>query len=351
MKHFLIAILFIAVSSYAVSAGPASTNFELKNYDFGAGGTESSDSTNYSLFGIVGEGSQGGLNSSSFQIGAGLPHTIMPALPPAPTFDNPGNTYDRLHFAIDPTGNATDTTYAIALTESSDTSWVDIRYIQSDGTIGSALGIEDFQTYTAWGGASGSYITNLSQNVTYMIKVKARQGNFTETGWGPESTATTDVPYLAFGVDASSITFDSLNSGNSHTDSAKSTTLTTSTNAYNGYIVYAHTTQALTSGSETIPAFTSPNSAPTTWSGYGFGYSTDDSSLAGGTANRFTSGGPKYAGFVTSGPGDPVADTVGPILTTLSNQDFVISYRVSADPNTPSGTYTSTINYIVVPSF
>ena len=347
----LFAICCFLLTTPGVFAGPTSTNFELRNYDFGSGATEDSSSTNFSLFGIAGEGSQGSLSSGNFGVGAGLPHTIMPALPPAPTFTNPGNTYDRLHIVIATAGNPSDTTYAIAITESTDTNWNNIKYVQSDSTPGTILGIEDFQTYTAWGGASGSYITNLSENVTYKVKVKARQGNFTETGWGPESTATTDVPTLTFGVDSDAIVFNDLNSFNNYTDSSKSTVLTTSTNAYNGYLIYGFATQVLTSGVNTVPHYASPNSAPTTWTGYGFGYSTDDTNLVGGTANRFTDSGPKFAGFTGTSPGDPVADTSGPIVSTILSQDYAISYRVSANPTSLAGKYSTTLIYIVVPTF
>lgn len=346
---FLILILCLAIES--AYAQPQSSNYKLRDYTFGSGGTENSSSTNYKVFGVVGDQPYGKPNSTNYQIGAGQNYTILPALPGAPTFTNPSALYDRLKIIINTSGNPSDTTFAIAITETTDTNWSNIRFIQSDQTVGSILGIEDFLTYSSWGGASGFYVTGLSQNTTYKIKVKARQGNFTETGWGPEATASTSVPSLTFGVDAHTITFDNLNSGNSYTDSSKSTVLTTSTNAYNGYIIYGRETQVLTSGSETIANFSSPNSAPTTWSGLGFGYTTNDSNLIGGTGNRFTSGGPKYAGFVTSTPGDPVADTAGPVLTELSNDQYTISYRVTADANTAAGSYLTTVVYVVVPTF
>ena len=354
MKFFwkslvLTTVYFLLATS--IFADPSSSNYKLRDFTFGSGGTENSSSTNYKVFGVAGDQPYGKPGSTNYQIGSGQNYTILPALPGAPTFTNPSTLYDRLKIVVNTSGNPTDTTYAIAITESTDTNWTNIRYIQSDATIGSLLGLEDFLTYASWGGASGFYVTGLTQNTTYKIKVKARQGNFTETGWGPESSATTSVPSLTFGVDAYTITFDNLNSGNSYTDSSKSTVLTTSTNAYNGYIVYARETQPLTFGAQTIANYGSPNSAPTTWSGTAFGYTTNDSNLTGGTANRFTSGGPKYAGFGTTAPGDPVADTAGPVLTALSNDQYTVSYRVTADTAIVAGTYTSTIVYVVVPTY
>ncbi len=217
----VIACAILLFYTGSVFAGPASTNFELRDYNFGAGGTEGSSSTNYSLFGIAGEVAQGDLTSTNFGVGGGLPSTIMPALPGAPTFTNPGSTYDRLYIVLDDSGNPTDTTFAIAITETSDTLWTNSRYIQSDNTIGSILGLEDFQTYSSWGGLTGQYITGLTQDTSYKIRVKARQGIFTETGWSAESTATTSTSSLSFGVDSDVITFDQLNSSNSYSDSSR----------------------------------------------------------------------------------------------------------------------------------
>lgn len=344
----LLFVLYLVLTAQHVLANPASTNFEMRDFSFGSGGTEDSDSTNYGLWGILGLPDQGKLGSTNFQIGAGQVYTIMPAVPPAPTFTNPGNNYDRLKFVLNTAGNPDDVTYAIAI---STDDFVTTNYVQSDGTIGTVLGFEDFKTYTNWGGAGGTYITGLDQDTAYKIKAKSRQGVYTETGWGPTATASTTVPTLTFGVDAHSITFDNLNAGNSYTDSSKSTTLTTTTNAYNGYIVYAYATDELKSGTNQIDHYSSPNSAPTTWAGTGFGYTTDDSDLIGGTGNRFTSGGPKYAGFIESSPGDPVADTAGPVLTELSNDEYTVSYRVTADGSQAAGTYQTTIIYIVVPTY
>lgn len=352
MKRML-GILFIEIIIFAasVSAGPSSTNFELRDYNFGAGGTEGSDSTNYSLFGIAGEVAQGDLNSLNYGLGGGLPNTIMAELPGAPTFTNPGDYYDRLHIIIDPSGNHSQTTFAIAITETTDTTWSNPKYVQSDNTIGTTLGLEDFQTYTSWGGASGEFITNLDQNTEYKVRVKARQGAFTESGWGSEATAATVLPYLSFGVDADSINFDLLTSVNSFTDDTQSTTFTTSTNAYHGYIIYGFATNELTNGSSTIDHYSAPNSAPTSWTGTGFGYTTDDDDLIGGTADRFTSGGPLYAGFTGTGPGDPIADTSGPIVSPITNEQYQVTYRVTADSNQRSGSYTTTVVYIIAPTF
>ncbi|MBI3577188.1 hypothetical protein HY086_04080 [Candidatus Gottesmanbacteria bacterium] len=331
------------------SAGPSSTNYELKDYGFGAGGSAKSDSTNYSVFGLAGEVESGRPASTNYQAGAGLVYTMQANVPTAPTFTNPATNYDRLKMIIQTGGNPADATYAVAI---STDNFVTTSYVQSDGTVGSVLGSEDWQTYTAWGGASGSWVRTLAANTSYKIKVKAKRGNFTESSWGPTATATTATPSLTFGISSSTVTFSNLNSGNSFTDSTKNTILTTSTNAYNGYTVYGRETSALTWQNQTIADYGSPNSNPTPWSGTGFGYTTNDSSLAGGTADRFTNGGTKYAGFTTAAPGDPVADHAPPIDDpTVTTEAFTISYRVTADGTTKAGAYQTNVVYVVVPIY
>ena len=333
----------------STSAQISTTNYEFREYGFDSGGTTSAEMANYSLFGSSGNVDQGVLDFTSYRLGAGLTYVIKANVPPAPTLSNAGSTYDRLQVILDNGGNPSDTLFAIAI--SSD-DFETTRYVQDDGTIGDTLGIEDFQTYADWGSGTGTTITGLTPNTTYKVKAKARQGNFTESEFGPASTGVaTSVPSLTFGVDADTVTFNNLNPGNSFTDSTKSTTITTSTNAYNGYIVNAHVTQPLTFGSASIANYASPNSAPTTWSGFGFGYTTNDTSLTGGTADRFTNGGAKYAGFTTSSSGDPVADHAGPVTSAISNEQFTVSYRVSTDTSQTAGQYTTTVIYTVTPDY
>lgn len=354
MKNILLVVFLALVLTLVLSqrtvAGPQSTTYELEQYGFGSGGTDGAgaDSSNYTIFGTAGETDNGSADSTSYTTGNGLTYTLQANVPAAPTFTNVASNYDRLKLIIDTGDNPSDAEFAIGI---STDNFVTTRYVQSDLTIGASLGDEDWLTYAGWGGASGSELTNLLANTNYKIKVKARHGNFTESGWSAVASASTQDSTLTFSADSAAITFTDLSPGNSYTDSSKTSVLTTSTNAYNGYVVYGRVTQPLTSGAQTIANYASPNSAPTTWSGSGFGYTTDDSSLTGGTANRFTSGGPKYAGFGTSTPGDPVADHVGPITTPISNESFTISYRVTGTQTTQAGRYTSTVVYTVVPSY
>lgn len=347
LVFFLLSIIILSVPSLAF-AQPASNNYQLHDFGFGAGGNSASSSS-YQMLGIAGEQSGNPETGNAYKGQPGLLYTHQANVPAAPTFTNPASTYNRLKLIINTSDNPSDSQFAVAITSDN---WTTTNYIQNDFTINNSLGSEDWMTYSSWGGASGVFITNLASNTTYTVKVKARQGNFTETGWGPTATAVTSVPSLSFSVSGNSITFSELLGENSWTDSSKFTTLTTSTNAYHGYSVYAHATQPLTFLSNTIPHFVSPNSTPTVWSATGFGYTTSDASLTGGTADRFTNGGPKYAGFTESSPGDPVADHIGPIVETpITNEQFTVNYRVTASETTPAGDYTTTIVYVVVPVY
>jgi len=352
---FSLAILFVILTfitpDVAEATLPSSTNYQLQNYSFGAGGATNATSSNFGLNGIAGEVEFGQPGSASFQVGSGLTYLMKANVPSAPTLSTPANNYDRILFIINTSGNPTDATYALEISTTSNFS-SNVNYIKQDGTVGSTLTSADYKTYTNWGGASGTFVTGLLSNTTYYIRARARQGNFTESDWGPAASTTTLFASLTFTINNPTINFANLNASNSYTDSSKSDTLTTTTNAFNGYTIYARVNQPLTTpDGNTITNYISPNSTPTSWSGTGFGYTTNDTNLSGtGGANRFSNG-TLYAGFGTAAPGDPVADDPGPAIGSQINDSFTVSYRVTATNTTPAGTYTNEIIYTIVPSY
>jgi hypothetical protein len=182
---------------------PSSTNYQLKDFGFGSGGAGNATSANYALDAISGEQSAGKLTGASYDLGPGLIFTNQANVPPAPTFTNPSNYYNKLKIVIGIGGNPSDTKFAIAI--STDNFVSDTRYVQSDDTVGATLGLEDYQTYANWGSASGTLIIGLVANTTYKVKVKAWQGKFTETGYGPIATAATVNPQMTFDIDVSEI--------------------------------------------------------------------------------------------------------------------------------------------------
>lgn len=204
LKHLLLSIIIIVSSltyPLGASAGPQSTNYELKDYGFGSGGTGGIDSSSYSLWGLSGE-MEASSSSTTYSVHGGLIYTMQTHVPTAPTFTNPSNYYNKLHITINNGSNPSDTIFAIAI--STDTFVSDTKYVQSDNTIGTTLGSEDWQTYSAWGGASGEDIIGLTPNTTYTVKVTARQGNFTQSRYSLPSQATTSNVTLSFDIDVAS---------------------------------------------------------------------------------------------------------------------------------------------------
>lgn len=212
MKYFLRHLSFFG-HSFLPKAGlllffvlPASTNYQLKDFGYGGGGTASSASSNYAIEGIVGEQDSTKLSGTTYDLGPGLEFTNQANVPPAPTFTNPSSYYNKLKIVLSTGSNPSDTKFAIAI--STDSFVSDTRYVQDDDTVGSALGAEDYQTYTNWGGASGELIIGLLSSTTYTVKVKAMQGSFTETGYGPTASAATLSPTLTFDIDVAATDID-----------------------------------------------------------------------------------------------------------------------------------------------
>ena len=191
---------------FLIFAFPASTDYQLKDFGFGTGGVSNATSTDYALDAVSGEQSAGNLDGTTYDLGSGLLFTNQANVPPAPALTNPSNYYNKLKIALDTGSNPSDTKFAIAI--STDNFVSDTRYVQSDDTVGATLGIEDYQTYVNWGGASGTLIIGLTADTEYKVKVKAWQGKFTETGYGPIATASTVNSQMTFDIDVSAIDED-----------------------------------------------------------------------------------------------------------------------------------------------
>lgn len=192
-------VLTKTFSLFLFLALPASTTYELKDFGFGSGGGNST-STTYGMTAITGEQSAGKLTSTTYDLGSGMVFTNQANVPSAPSFTNPANYYNKLLVTLVAGENPSDAVYAIAI--SSD-NFVTTQYVQSDHTVGSVLGIEDYQTYASWGSTSGTLIIGLTANTTYKVKVKAMQGSKTETDYGPVATQSTVGPKLSFDIDVS----------------------------------------------------------------------------------------------------------------------------------------------------
>lgn len=199
VKEYFRRALMLPLGASLLFAFPASTNFQLKDFGYGGGGLANGTSSNYAIEGIAGEQNATTLDGTTYDLGPGLQFTNQANVPPAPTFTNPANYYNKLKLVLNTGNNPSDTVFAIAI--SSDNFATDTRYVQSDNTVGATLGLEDYRTYTSFGGASGFNIIGLALSTTYTVKVKAWQGKFTETGFGPTASVATVGARLTFDID------------------------------------------------------------------------------------------------------------------------------------------------------
>lgn len=354
-------IWFFAYSSashvIAQAVPPASTNYKLNDYAFGGGGTASSSSNLYSLFGTLGQVDQGSMSSSLYFIGAGLEFTMQASVSAAPTFVNPSNWYNKLQLTINRGGtDPQDYEYAIRIASGSGA----FQYVQNDGTLGTDLGDEDWQSYTEWGGASGSTIIGLYPSTTYTAQVAARQGRFfTQFMWSPTALASTDTSSISFDIDIApsdsetaapyTLAIGEITPGSVTTASNK-VWVDFSTNANNGgFISVSGTNNGLQSStaSHTITSATADLTAQP--QGYGAISSTTSQ----------TSGGPMQA----VSPYNGASNNVGALDTTKrfiynSSETPVTGGRVSfqlkakASATTPSATdYSDILTILVTGSF
>lgn len=307
-----------------------SENYQIKYETISAGeGPERSE--NYQVSQSIGETGSGEGKGQNYLLGAGWAFGIMANLPPAPTLVNDGSPayYNKLHFIINPGNNPSDALFAIAIT---DDNWQTTRYIQNDNTVGDILGPEDWQTYDGWGGANGELVTGLEPETGYKIRVRAKQGDFTMTGWGPESAeAFTSAMFFSFSISANALDFQDLN------PSAVSTVnyqVTTSTNGEGGYV-----TTIVEDGNFRIEG----------------GHEIVD------VSDGEVSPGHEEYGIRTSGSEGQMNNQDYPITSTpqtiasysgpIENSQTIVTHKVSIDPATPAGLYHHIVTLISTSTF
>ena len=223
------------MGSAIFAALPTTTNYGLNSYSFGSGGGTGSTAT-YALEGSSGNVAGVNTSTTNYITKPEFIQTQQAHVPKIATFDNGSGTYyNKLHFVIDTQGNPNDATYALSI--STDNFASDNRFVKSDLTVGSSLTTSDYLTYATWGGASGSNIIGLLPSTTYYLKVKATQGKFTESGYGPVSGVATVGPQLTFSISLSTLALGNLPPG-TVVDSPSTIDLTFSTNAGSGGDIY-----------------------------------------------------------------------------------------------------------------
>lgn len=296
--------IFVALL-FAVA--PSSSNYTLQAYDVinGSGG---GGSTNYQLQAAVGSPGSS-LSSTNFRLPAGVVPARGAATPGAPTLTNPAGSYTTLHLVLNVTDLPGDYTYLIAI---SDDNFATTRYIQTDHTIGSSMGIANYQSYALWGGAGGFDILGLSSNTTYKVRVASLQGNHTGSELGPEATAATTAPSVTFALSTSqtsappfTVGLDAIAPGTVTSGNATVTADITTNAQGGGAILIKDANSGLTSSSKSYTL----NSATANLAVATIGYGAQVQGVSQG------SGGPMTAAAPFSGGGDSVGG-----LTTAFQQ-------------------------------
>jgi hypothetical protein len=329
--------LLVGLALSVFASFSSSTSYTLNSYGIGAGGTNNSSSSTYSVDGNL--GNQTNLNSASgtYTNNSGTVNTGQLNSPPAPTLSNGSSTYyNKLLMTINNTADPSDSTYAVAI---STNNFSTTNYVSASGTI---VASPVYQSYSAWGGASGSYITGLSYSTTYEVEAAAKEGQFSNTKFGAYSSAATVSPSITFSVSPNSISMGSLVPNTVITSTSLSFGFTTNANAGGAIYVYG-LRNGLYGASEsyTIPAVSATLSSGSP----GFGVQVSSASQ--------TSGGP----FTISSPYNGSGNTVGIESTVpqiMTNSAYpIVSGTASAvlkaitNANVPTGSdYSETLTFI-----
>ena len=316
--HLFPITLKILLSGFIFSAMPTSGTYQLNNYGFGSGGTSNSTSATYKLNATTGETTNNQSTSATYAARAGNNNSQQAFVPVAPTFTNPSNFYNKLPFVLNPGASPSDTKFSIAL---STDNFVTTQYVQIDDTVGPT---RTYQTYAAWGAATGQTLVGLNPSTAYKMKANAIQGIFTETEFGPVAAAATVAPSITFKLDAAAtnttttapyfVTFTNLYPG-TVVNSTEKIWVSLTTNAVSGaavYIASANGGLKSTSANFTIPSATADLAAAAT--GYG----------AQNLTATQTSGGP----ITSTSPYNGAGNNVG-IINTTTRQLFSASAPIT----------------------
>jgi hypothetical protein len=337
-------------------AQSSSSTYRLDSYGIGSGGNSGSQSTTYQSYTISGETSTAaGNTSTTYELQSGVVPTHAANVPAAPNMTNPSSYYNKLHIVIDNGGNPTDAKFAIAI---STDNFATTQYVQSDNTVGVALGSEDWQTYSAWGSGTGVDIVGLASNTTYYAKVKATRGTYTEPKYSAIDTAATVGQSLTFDIDVSatdsetgppySTNFGSLLPG-TVTDSPQRIWIDFDTNGTTGGYVFIASANSGLDSAVTGGAIASATGDLSSL-GEGFGAKSMSATQSGG--------GP----LAVQSPYNGASDNVGILNTTLT-QAYASPAAITAgraslvlkaksQSSTPAGTdYTDTLTLIAAASF
>jgi hypothetical protein len=310
------ALLFAALPANSPQTG----SYGLQSYGFGSGGTANSSTATYSLEGQTGDFTgQTARNGSVDAVGPGYTVDQQASVPKFVSVDNGSSPlfyYNKLHFIIDNTeGGAaprpSDTKYLITVSSSPaiDATTHEFTtsplYLKPDGTLTPTFSLTYYQAYAAFGGSSGSTVIGLSQNQSYSFHMKATQGAFTESGYGPVVTQATAPASITFSLASNTVTIPPLAPA-AVTSGSQTISTTLSTNGTSGGNVYVGSLNGgLKSGSTGYKIATVTNDLSSISEGFG----------AQGSIGTVGSGGP----YTVVAPYNVSTNNVGGIGTTVSS--------------------------------
>jgi hypothetical protein len=334
---------------------PSTTTYQLNSYGFGSGGTANSTTGNYALEGISGEISSQTDSTNTYSLKPGFVETQQANVPTV-TLSNPSNFYDKLHFAIGQQGNPSDALYALQVKVNDatcDFTTGTIKYVKSDLTLGASLTLTDYQDYATWGGGSGANTIGLSGNTNYCMRAKATQGKFTESAYGPSSSAvSTSAQQISFclytgancAAGGNSVSFTGL-VANTVSNGNNNIGVDLSTNANSGGSVYIYSSNgALTSTTAPgTPITSATDDLSTASSGFGARLASTSSLTA---VSPYNQSGNNIGILATT------VNTILNATSPVSSGTASIQLQAKASSTTKAATdYTSTLTVIAAAKF
>lgn len=337
------AVYGLLTAAFLFGALSSSTNYKLNDYSVGGGGTGATSSANYTAQGSVSETAGAKTSSTNYAVKSGSIEARQAYVPAAPTLSNGSGTYyNKLNFIINTSSNPSDATYSVAVSTTSN--FLVTNYVQASGALGST---PVYQTYAAWGGASGTMATGLLPNTTYYFKVNASQGKYTVTGYGPSANVATVSPSISFSLSPSTMNMGSLTSG-SVISSPSNISLTFATNAGSGGTIYMAGSstglRSATSSNYTIAV--SPPSGDLSSLSEGFGLQNVTPSSPMVSQSPYNGGGNVVGAIYTTF--QPIYSATGSVSSGTSTSVL----KAKASITTPASTdYTNTLTFIASASY
>jgi hypothetical protein len=353
-RPFLCAHLVRNVAVLLIFVFPASTNFRLNEWSVG-GGSEQGKSANFKAETVIDSTVGDQSKSTNYQINPGLMFVQMANVPPAPNFTNPADYYNKLHIILNTGANPSDTKFAVAI---STDNFLTTNYVKADNTVGTTLTIGDWRDYASWGTGTGIDIVGLSPDTTYYVKVKAEQGDFTESGWGPMASTATSPASLTFDIDVAAtdtetappytVALGDLTPGSITTATDKIWT-DFATNANSGGVVYVAGTNG---GLKSTATNYTIGSITANLSGQSEGYGLKVSSITETSGGPFTAESPFNGGAENVGSSGTVLIPLSSSLSPLVGGRNSIDVKTIINSLTPGATdYTETLTLVAAGTF